>query len=114
MTTIYIDDTNADLLGTMKITTARNREVGGRWVAGTIGEPGQEHRFQALIFAGHADISDYEMGDSRISKLWLQRLSDRKVVANFDRGWDMRPATPLAAQVVDLLAAGLAETVFAA
>jgi len=36
------------------------------------------HRFDALVFAEHAECPDYELGDSRISKLWLKRLDGGK------------------------------------
>ena len=49
------------------------------------------------------------MGDSRISKLWVKRLSDGKVLCNFDRGWDIHPTDATAAAIVDFLAVGLAE-----
>ncbi len=105
------DDIDAsDLLDTLKITKVERRTgAGGAWVQGTIGE----HRFDALVFPEHAEQPDYELDDSRISKLWVQRISDRATVTNFDRGWDVRPTTPIAGQIVDLLAAGLAETVYA-
>jgi hypothetical protein len=32
-------------------------------------------------------------------------------VAAFERGWDVQPTTPAARTIVDLLCAGLAETV---
>jgi hypothetical protein len=70
------------------------------------------HRFDALVFAEHAEVPEYELNDSRISKLWVQRTADRATVANFDRGWDLRPTTIVAEQIVDLLAAGLAEHVY--
>lgn len=105
------DDIDAsDLLDTLKIIKVQRRtSAGGAWVQGTIGE----HRFDALVFPEHAEQPDYELDDSRISKLWVQRISDRATVANFDRGWDVRPTTPIAGQIVNLLAAGLAETVYA-
>ncbi len=105
------DDLDAsELLETLTITKVQRRtSAGGAWVQGTI----SEHRFDALIFPEHAEQPDYELDDSRISKLWVQRISDRATVANFDRGWDVRPTTPVAKQIVDLLAAGLAETVYA-
>ena len=103
------NDINAtDLLATLKITKMEHRAVGGTWVTGTIAE----HRFEALLFSDHATCPDYELDDSRISKLWVQRISDRTQVAYFDRGWDVQPTTPSAQQIVDLLAAGLAETVY--
>jgi hypothetical protein len=99
-----------DLLDTLKITKVERRtSAGGAWVQGTIGE----HRFDALVFPQHAEQPDYELDDSRISKLWVQRISDRATVANFDRGWDVRPTTPVGEQIVDLLIAGLAETIYA-
>ena len=100
-------DPNAiDIGADLRITKTTRRAAGaGTWVIGTL----NGHRFDALVFAEHAECPDYELGDSRISKLWLQSLADRKVVANFDRGWDIRPTTKVAQAIVDFLAAGLAE-----
>jgi hypothetical protein len=81
---------------------------GGIWVIGTL----NAHRFEALVFAEHAECSDYELGDSRISKLWLKGLNGGETVANFDRGWDIRPTTKIAKSIVDFLAAGLADLVY--
>jgi len=101
----------ADLLATLKISRMRRRtSAGGAWVIGTMAG----HRFEALVFSEHAVCESYELGDSRISKLWIQRIEDRATVACFDRGWDIQPTTPVAKQIVDLLAAGLAETVYGA
>lgn len=88
--------------------TARRRPVGGTWVIGLVAG----HRFQALVFPGHAENPDYELGDSRISKLWVQRVSDGRVVFNWDRGADVPAHDAAARAVVDFLAAGLAEHVF--
>ena len=100
-----------DVLATLEITKVEPRTgVPGTWVTGAIGG----HRFEALVFPEHAAVPDYELGDSRISKLSLRRIKDRAMVANFDRGWDVNPTTPIAAQIVDLLAAGLAERTFGA
>lgn len=85
--------------------TTRRASGAGTWVIGTL----NGHRFDALIFPEHAECPDFELGDSRISKLWIKRLSDDKVVCNFDRGWDIRPRTKEATAIVDFLAAGLAE-----
>jgi hypothetical protein len=80
----------------------------GTWIAGQVAG----HRFEALVFRDHAENPDFELGTSRISKLWVQRLADRATVVNFDRGWDVRPTDDLAARIADFLAAGLAEHVF--
>ena len=90
----------------MEITKTTRRASGaGTWVIGTV----NGHRFDCLVFPEHAECSSYELGDSCISKLWIKRLSDSKVVCNFDRGWDVRPTTETAAAIVDFLAAGLAQ-----
>ena len=90
----------------LKITRTTRRAAGaGIWVCGRL----NGHRFDALVFPEHAEVESYELGQSQISKLWLQRLNDKTEVANFDRGWDVQPKTDEAAAIVDFLAAGLAE-----
>ncbi len=81
---------------------------GGTWVIGLVAG----HRFEALVFPEHATDPAWELGESRISKLWVQRLSDRAVVFNWDRGADVAAPDATAARVVEFLAAGLAEHVF--
>ena len=88
--------------------TTRRASGGGTWVIGTIAG----HRFNALVFPEHAECPEYELGDSRISKLWLQRIADKTTVLNFDRGWDIRPTDATAIAVMDFLAAGLAEHIY--
>jgi hypothetical protein len=83
--------------------------VGGTWVVGLLAG----HRFQALVFPDHADDPTYELGASRMSKLWVQRLADRAVVFNFDRGLDIPAQGPAARAVVAFLAAHLTDRVFA-
>ncbi|HMN41864.1 MAG TPA: hypothetical protein PKE29_13550, partial [Phycisphaerales bacterium] len=80
----------------------------GTWATGTIAG----HDFCALVFPVHALNRDWELGDSRISKLSLTEQGRSTRVAAFDRGWDLRPTTDIAKRIVDLLSAGLAETVF--
>jgi hypothetical protein len=98
-----------DLADTLEFTEASLQAAsGGTWVMGRVAG----HRFEALVFAEHAANAKWELGDSRISKLWIQRLADRKVVFNWDRGADV-PATDTTTQaIVDFLAAGLAEHAF--
>jgi hypothetical protein len=72
------------------------------------------HRFEALVFASHAECPNYELGSSRISKLWLKEQNGGPTVANFDRGWDIRPTTKIATAIVDFLAAKLADLVYRA
>jgi hypothetical protein len=103
--------TNDDVAYDLQITKISRRENGGTgtWVTGRI----SDHRFDALVFPEHAENPEYELGQSRISKLWVRRNSDKATVLNFDRGWDVRPTTEIARQIADFLAAGLADHVFA-
>jgi len=96
------------ILGTLEITKKTGRPTGGTWVKGTIAG----HAFEALVFPEHAESAAFELGQSRISKLWVQERVTHAEVACFDRGWDREPTTDAARAIVDLLAAGLAETVF--
>ena len=82
---------------------------GGTWVIGLLAG----HRFHALVFPEHAESADYELGASRISKLWVQRQADRAVVFNWDRGPDVPAHDPTARAVVRFLTAELADRVFA-
>jgi hypothetical protein len=94
----------------LHITKTTRRAAGnGTWVCGTIAG----HRFDALVFPEHADNPDWEIGESRISRLWVQRLADCQTVFNWDRGADVPAADPVAAAIVDFLCAGLAEHTYA-
>ena len=108
-TTTTITDENdsfLEILESFQITrNNRDRHCGGRWVTGTIAH----HKFEALIFHEHAECESYELDRSRISKLCIQQIWDRKIVASFCRGWDLRPTTPEAQIILDILVEGLAE-----
>ena len=106
----FRDDDILDLTGPeecalgddLEITkTTRRAYGGGTWVSGTIAG----HRFDALV----SECEEYEIGDSRISKLWIQRTADKRTVFNWDRGPDQPATTDLAQAIVDFLAAGLAD-----
>jgi len=97
-----------DILETLDITQINRRILGGSWVYGTLGG----HRFKALVFPEHASHPEIELNDGRISKLRLERLSDRAVIANFNRGWDIRPQTPLGARIVEILVDCIADSVY--
>lgn len=98
-----------DLGHDLRIAKLEHRQVGGTWIGGTIAG----HRFEALVFPEHAESEEYEIGRSRISKLWLQRLADKAVVFNWDRGLDLDATTDLAKAIVDFLAAGIADIAYA-
>jgi hypothetical protein len=103
------DHADLDLGDDLKITkTTRQAAGAGTWVIGTIAG----HRFNALVFTAHADNADWELDDSRISKLWIERLADRREVFNWDRGPDRPAEDETVAAIVDFLVAGLAEHIF--
>ncbi len=103
------DDLGDDLAADLRILrTTRRDGGGGTWVAGTI----DEFRFNALVFPEHADNPEWELGESRISKLWIARLDSKQTVFNWDRGLDESAATDKTQAVVDFLAAGLAEHIY--
>ena len=85
MTTIHQNNAPeiGDDLQVAKVT--RRAAASGTWVRGTIAG----YRFDALVFAEHAADPDWELGESRISKLWVKRLANRKIVFNWDRGQDV-------------------------
>ena len=98
-----------DLGHDLEITKTTRRAAGaGTWVSGTL----SGHRFEALVFPEHADNPEWEIGDSRISKLWIQRQADKREVLNGDRGADVPAADHLAACIVDFLAGGLADHIY--
>lgn len=83
----------------------RRPSAPGAWVSGTV----DGYRFSALVFAGHALDPEYEVGQSRISKLWVQRLADRRTVYNWDRGLDVSAENDDVQAVVGLLLSDVPE-----
>src|SRR6478736_2084071 len=82
----------------LEITKTTRRASGsGTWVCGTL----SGYRFDCLVFPEHADNPAWEIGDSRISKLFIQRLTDKQTVFNWDRGADVQATDVLVGQIVD-------------
>ena len=93
----------------LEITKTTRRAAGaGTWVCGTL----NGHRFDALVFPEHAENPEWEIGDSRISKLWVQRLADKREVFNWDRGADLNANDETTQAIVAFLAGGLADFVY--
>jgi hypothetical protein len=91
------------------ITRLTRQGIGyGTWVTGRV----FGHRFEALVFSEHAQNPAWEIGQSRISKLWVQRRGDRFTVFNWDRGMDLEPMGPMARAIVEFLVSTLAERVY--
>jgi hypothetical protein len=98
-----------DIGDDLVIARTTRRDAGtGTWAIGVV----NGHHFEALVFPCHAERQDYELGNSRISKLWLQELFSEETTANFDRGWDIRPRTKIAVAIVDYLVGHLADLVY--
>jgi hypothetical protein len=103
-----IDVTDLDL----KITKIERRtSCGGAWVRGTVNDT---MRFDALVFAEHAESEEFELGRSKISKLWIQEIKTKKTLFNFDRGLDVPAASTEVQVVVDFLSVGLADLAWGA
>ena len=91
------------------IKTTRRAAGSGTWVIGSL----NNHHFEALVFPEAASHREWEVnGDSRISKLCIRRLSDQKIVFDWDRGENVRAESPAVQKIVDFLCAGLAESIF--
>jgi hypothetical protein len=94
----------------LEITRVSRQAAGpGTWVLGRL----NGHRFDALVFPALAENPAWELPGSRIAKLWVQRLANQRVVFRWDRGPDVPAADARTAALVDFLAAGLADYVFA-
>ena len=59
------------------------------WTMATAEVDGKKYRIEMVRFD---EPSIYGIRKGRISKLWV-RGEDGTVVINYDRGWDIRPAT---------------------
>lgn len=70
------------------------------------------YRFNALLHRDHADLPEWELGRSRIAKLWIRRIDTKTVTFNFDRGMDIDARDQTTAEIVSFLAEGLANLVF--
>ena len=97
-----------DIGDDLNITSVKPRDWGGTWVTGTI----SGHRFDALVFEEHAESESYELTNSRISKLWVQRLADKATTFTFDRGLEVDAMDETTKQIVGFLCAGLADHIF--
>jgi hypothetical protein len=101
--------TPAELGFDMVITKTTRQGAGfGTWVCGRI----LGHRFEALVFCAHAQNPEWEIGQSRISKLWVQRRGDRFTVFNWDRGMDLEAINPTARAIVEYLVSTLSRRLY--
>ena len=68
------------------------------WAEGTILIGGKGYRYWVKHYARR---SQYGINGGKISKLMLKR--NGKIVCNYDRGWDVKPADPDTELAVELL-----------
>ncbi len=94
----------------LSIGKISKRSSGSAWVRGTINN---EYRFDALVFAEHAECEEYELGRSKISKIWIREIHTKRTMFNFDRGLDVAAVDIPTQIVVDFLCHGLSDLVFA-
>ena len=73
------------------------------WTEGAVGVPGADGKLVSIKYwvKHYEEPSKYGIDDGRISKLTLKQ--DGKVVANYDRGWDVKPKTPEAEAALAIL-----------
>jgi hypothetical protein len=100
------------MMATMKIKIkkrpGKRTGLGTGWTEGTVGP----YRFQALVFPEHADNEDWELGRSRISKLWVGH--GNSTIFEWDRGLSHPAEMVVEHQAVNLLKDNLARMVFGA
>ena len=76
--------------------TETKKHSGANWVEGYIGE----YHYQALVFPCG---SKFGIDDGNISKLWICHQTTRKMVVNYDRGWDIEPTDENIKEMVDAI-----------
>lgn len=74
-------------------------EAMNTWTLGRATVDGKTYKIQMVRFD---EPSQYGIRKGRISKLYIAD-ADRNMVANFDRGWDVRPNTAEAKAIVNAI-----------
>lgn len=77
----------------------RDQKTG--WTKGKTEINGQKMKWMIKCFDEPSDIYGMEGGE-RISKLWISQ--NGKEVANYDRGWDVKPTSKEATELLDRIA----------
>lgn len=68
------------------------------WEQGTLRVEDQVVSYSMKVFE---EPSEYGINQGRISKLTLK--NNNKVIANYDRGWDMMPTSKLANEALEMI-----------
>ena len=64
------------------------------------------------MFPEHAENLEWEIGNSRISKLFVERLADGQTVYAWDLGESCPALTGEATEIVEFLSAALADVIY--
>lgn len=75
------------------------------WKEGVIGFEGKIYRYQAKVYD---EPSQFGICEGRISKCCISR--DGEWVANYDRGWDMKPVDKAVEAVLEIIKASYPNT----
>jgi len=105
---------------TIWLLTVKCRTPAYPWVEGTLEETLPDRTFVADSYSFQAKVFDngskFGINHGRISKLtvWKNELgrrdSDRVIIANYDRGWDVQPTDETAKDVLQRIVTGLEDT----
>ena len=85
----------------VEIEVIGTKQASNTWTMATATVAGQTYQIQMVRFD---EPSHYGIGEGRISKLYVAD-ADRQMLANYDRGWDKRPATATGQAIVDAITA---------
>ena len=68
------------------------------WEHGTLKVENQNISYSIKVFE---EPSEYGINKGRISKLTLK--ANKRVIANYDRGWDIMPTSELASEALEMI-----------
>ena len=92
---------NEALAAKVEIEVTGTKQAFNTWTMATATIAGKTYAIQMVRFD---EPSRYGISEGRISKLYIAD-TDRKMLANYDRGWDKRPATATAKAIVAAITA---------
>lgn len=70
------------------------------------------HLYEAIVWPEHLVNRDEELGDSKITKLWICRNNDNKTVFMFDKGRSIEDIDDNTVSIAKELCAKLSSLVF--
>lgn len=76
----------------------RNSKENPVWIVGTAKIDGVNYGINGKVFL---DGSVFGIDNGPISKLYIRNENERKVIVNYERGWDIVPETEYDKQIMD-------------